>query len=93
MISLVEAKSYRCLRYVRQPLGNFHILVGPNASGKSTFLDVVAFLGDVLRHGVEDAVRRRARLGVGKKGYPWKSWRRKYARVSGLRGGKHGVRL
>lgn len=61
MISLIEAKSYRCLRYVRQPLGNFHILVGPNASGKSTFLDVVAFLGDVLRLGVEDAVRRRAR--------------------------------
>jgi predicted ATPase len=61
MISLIEAKSYRCLRYIRQPLGNFQILVGPNASGKSTFLDVVAFLGDLLRFGVEETVRRRAR--------------------------------
>lgn len=41
MISLIEAKGYRCLRYVRQALGDFHVLVGSNASGKTTFLDVV----------------------------------------------------
>jgi len=61
MITLIEAKSYKCLRYVRQPLGHFHILVGPNASGKSTFLDVLALLGDMLRLDVEEAIRRRAR--------------------------------
>jgi predicted ATPase len=44
MITLVEALNYRCLRYIRQPLGPFHVLVGPNASGKTTFLDVIAFL-------------------------------------------------
>ena len=60
MISLIEALNYRCLRYVRQELGRFHVLVGPNASGKSTFLDVVAFLGDLLRDGPEAAVERRA---------------------------------
>lgn len=41
MIRLVEALHYRCLRYVRQPLDDFQVLVGPNASGKSTFLDVL----------------------------------------------------
>ncbi len=61
MIRRIEAKGYKCLKYVRQPLGPFQILVGPNASGKTTFLDVVAFLGDLLRVGPQKAVEKRAR--------------------------------
>jgi len=49
MLAQIEALSYRCLRYVRQPLAPFQVLIGPNASGKSTFLDVVAFLADVVQ--------------------------------------------
>ena len=60
MIALIEALNYRCLRYVRQELNGFQVLVGPNASGKSTFLDVVAFLGDLLRDGPEAAVLKRS---------------------------------
>lgn len=59
MIRLVEALNYRCLRYVRQPLDRFHVLVGPNASGKSTFLDVFAFLSRLVSDGVDAAVRER----------------------------------
>ncbi len=60
MIRLIEALNYRCLRYVRQPLGPFHVLVGPNASGKTTFLDAPAFLGDLLEHGLDEAITSRA---------------------------------
>src|SRR5438270_7042126 len=60
MIRLIEALGYRCLRYVRQPLDQFHILVGPNASGKTTFLDVVTFLGRLVSDGLEAAVGERA---------------------------------
>jgi len=56
MIRLIEALNYRCLRYVHQPLGPFHVLVGPNASGKTTFLDVVGFLGRVISDKLEDAI-------------------------------------
>ena len=56
MICRVEALRYRCLKYIKKELGNFHILVGPNASGKSTFLDVISFLGDIVREGLETAV-------------------------------------
>jgi len=59
MITLVEAKNYRCLRYVRQSLGGFHVLVGPNASGKTTFLDVIELLGDIVSDGVEAALAER----------------------------------
>ena len=59
MISLIEVLNYRCLRYVRQPLGRFHVLVGPNASGKTTFLDAVSFLSDLVADGLDEAVRKR----------------------------------
>ena len=59
MISLLEALNFRSLHYIRQPLGSFHVLVGPNASGKSTFLEVVSFLGKLVSDGVEKAVFER----------------------------------
>nr|WP_290666382.1 ATP-binding protein [Ardenticatena sp.] len=40
-------------------LSPFNILIGPNASGKSTLLDVFRFLQDALDSNVEEAVRRR----------------------------------
>ena len=61
MIRLVEALNFRCLRYIRQPLADFQILIGPNASGKTTFLDVVGFLGDLLSKGLDDAITERSK--------------------------------
>jgi hypothetical protein len=48
MIRLVEALGFRALKYVRQPVDRFQILVGPNASGKSTFLGAVDILGKLV---------------------------------------------
>ena len=59
MITLIEALNYRCLRYVSRPLGPFHVLVGPNASGKTTFLDVVGFLRDLVSEGLDGALSGR----------------------------------
>ena len=59
MITLIEAHNFRCLQYIRQSLGPFHVLIGPNASGKSTFLDVVAFLSDFVSGGLEEALAKR----------------------------------
>jgi predicted ATPase len=59
MITLVEALNFRSLRHVRQPLGRFHVLVGPNATGKTTFLDVPAFLGRLVSDGLEAALTDR----------------------------------
>ena len=59
MITLIEALNYRCLRYVQRPLKPFHVLVGPNASGKTTFLDVLGFLSDLVSEGLEVALSER----------------------------------
>ena len=56
VVTRIEALGFRSLRYVSQRLGPFHVLVGPNASGKSAFLDVLAFLGDLQRVGVGRAI-------------------------------------
>jgi predicted ATPase len=61
MISLIEALNYRCLRYIRQRLRDFQVLVGPNASGKTTFLDVVAFLGELVDYGLDETVYTRTK--------------------------------
>jgi len=51
MITRLTAKGFRCLREVDQPLRPFEILVGPNASGKSSFLEVIRFLSDAVDSG------------------------------------------
>lgn len=59
MIRRIQALNYRCLRYVDLSLDRFHVLIGPNASGKSTLFDGIAFLGDLVRDGLEHAVDKR----------------------------------
>jgi predicted ATPase len=59
MIRLIEALNFRCLKYVSQPLERFQVLVGPNASGKTTFLDVVGFIGHLVSKGIAFAVEQR----------------------------------
>lgn len=59
MITLVQALNFRCLRYISQKLSSFHVLVGPNSSGKSSFLDVISFLSDLVRDGLEIAIENR----------------------------------
>jgi len=60
IITQIEAQNFRCLRQIRQPLGAFHILVGPNASGKTTFLDVFALLGRLVSSGLETTISERS---------------------------------
>lgn len=59
MITRIQALNFRCLRYIDQEVSPYMVLVGPNASGKTTFLDVVSFLGAVVGRGLDEAVQER----------------------------------
>lgn len=59
MIRRVQALGYRCLKYVDQGIGRFTVLVGANASGKTTFLDTISFVGDLLSEGIDYALGER----------------------------------
>jgi len=59
MIILLEAKNYRSLKYISRPLDSFHVLIGANATGKSTLLDVIKFLSDVINLGIDRSIQER----------------------------------
>jgi predicted ATPase len=60
MIRKVEALRYRCLLHVSRPISAFQILVGPNASGKTSFLDIIRFLGLLVSEGLDAAIGERS---------------------------------
>ena len=80
MITLIEAKNYRCLKYVCQHFEPFHVLVGPNAGGnlvlaepmgdfqltqKGGLLEHVKLPGAVAGQKLAEGILRRARPDVG----------------------------
>ncbi len=59
IINRVQVLNYGCLRYVDVPMSRFHVLIGPNATGKSTLMDAIKFVSDVVNDGVDAACQRR----------------------------------
>src|SRR3972149_7562965 len=60
-ISQIRLENWRNFTFVEVALQRRAFLVGPNASGKSNFLDVLRFLQDIVSvgGGFREAVRRR----------------------------------
>ena len=67
-ITKVWAKNFRSIEFAELELDPLTVLVGPNASGKSNLMDIVGFLGDAARHGLETATTRRGGIdAIGRK--------------------------
>lgn len=63
MLTRIQARNYRCLKQVDQSLTGFEVLVGGNGVGKSTFLDVICLLGEIVRqprNGLLSALQARS---------------------------------
>ena len=58
-ITPVKVKNYRSLADVDVSLGPLTVLVGPNGSGKSNFVDVLRFISEALRLGLDAAILKR----------------------------------
>jgi predicted ATPase len=60
MIVGLTIKNFKGIRAVENlPLSGFHVLVGPNGVGKTTFLDAIDFVRDCLAHSPMAAVESR----------------------------------
>ncbi len=59
MFTRVEVRNFRSLRSIDLQLSNFHVLTGPNGTGKTTLLDVFGFLADLMNDGLEAAIEKR----------------------------------
>lgn len=60
MIRSIEIKNYRSIKYINQRIHPFQVLIGANASGKTTFLDAINVISDVVRMGIDESVTKRA---------------------------------
>jgi len=60
-VTAIHLENWRNFAHVEVDLQRRVFLVGPNASGKSNFLDVIRFLSDIVSvgGGFQEAVRRR----------------------------------
>jgi predicted ATPase len=59
MITRVQVKNFRSFADVDVKLGRLNVLVGRNGVGKSAFLDILRFVRDALRTGLETAMDER----------------------------------
>lgn len=50
MFTRIQTRGFRCLKSIDQRLGAFRALIGPNATGKTIFLDVIGLLSDLMRN-------------------------------------------
>jgi len=53
LITRIRVQNYRSLGEVDLKLGKLTVLVGPNGSGKSNLVDVLSFVSDSLRRGLD----------------------------------------
>ncbi len=57
LIKRITASNFRSFRELDVELGPFNVIVGPNASGKSNFVQLLRFLRDCVVSGLQNALR------------------------------------
>lgn len=55
-IKKIRVCNFRSFKDVEVELGNFNILIGANACGKSNFVQIFNFLRDIPTHGLDNAI-------------------------------------
>lgn len=59
MLKTIRLSNFKSIADESVLLGNFNVLIGANAAGKSNFVDALRFIHDILRDGLSSAVGRR----------------------------------
>jgi len=55
-ITKIKASNFKSFKNLELELGNFNVLIGTNASGKSNFVEIFRFLRDIANHDLETAI-------------------------------------
>lgn len=55
-ITKLTIENFKSFARVEVDFSRFNVIVGPNAAGKSNLIEAVAFLRDITKHGLDDAV-------------------------------------
>ena len=55
-IRRLKVSNFRSFNELDVELGDFNVLIGANASGKSNFIEIFRFLRDIRKDGLRNAV-------------------------------------
>ena len=55
-IKRIDIQNFKSFRHQTIELGQFNVLIGANASGKSNFLQIFQFISDIAHHGLSNAI-------------------------------------
>ena len=55
-IKRIEVKNFKSFKELKVDLGNFNMIIGANASGKSNFVHIFKFLRDIMISGLHNAI-------------------------------------
>jgi predicted ATPase len=56
LIKKIKISNFKSFKDREIELGNFNVLIGANASGKSNFIQIFKFLRDIVKDGLENAI-------------------------------------
>lgn len=57
MITRIEVSNFKSFKHIDIKLGKFNVIIGPNASGKSNFVQVFKFIRDIIQFGLDNAIQ------------------------------------
>jgi len=55
-IEKIKVKNFKSFKELELNLGNFNVLIGANASGKSNFVEIYRFLKNITEYNLENAI-------------------------------------
>ncbi|MEM0315566.1 MAG: AAA family ATPase, partial [Archaeoglobaceae archaeon] len=55
-IKRIEVQNFKSFNDLKVELGDFNVVIGPNASGKSNFVQIFKFLKDMATSGLDNAI-------------------------------------
>ena len=55
-IDRIDVENFKSFETLTVKLGNFNVVIGPNASGKSNFVRIFEFLRDIMNFGLNNAI-------------------------------------
>ncbi|MFP4544138.1 MAG: AAA family ATPase [Bacteroidota bacterium] len=56
IIDNISVSNFKSFNRMEISLGSFNVLIGPNAAGKSNFIQIFKFVRDITSHGLENAI-------------------------------------
>ena len=56
VLKRIKVQNFKSFKTIDLDIGDFNVLIGANAAGKSNFVQIFSFLQDIQQHGLDNAI-------------------------------------